>query len=228
MYRSRLSNKFLNTVLKFRSIKKTIDHIVYIVSDLEEAMHDFEKKLGVRPIFGGHHNTFGTKNALINLKNKMYLELLAADDANTEIQPPRWMGIDLLTKNQIARWALKSDALEKEAQILKTYNPAMGQIKSGSRNSPDGSLLQWELLMPLASPEVELIPFFLDWSNTEKHPSELLPDMHCELIALYATHPQPESFDPIFESLEYSLHCKPSNEIGIKAIIKCPNGILEI
>lgn len=212
----------------FYVIDRKIDHIVYTVSDLEGAINEFEQKLGVHPIFGGYHKTFGTKNALINLNDQVYLEFLAADDDNTEVAIPRWMGVDLLTKNQITRWALKSDALKKDAAIVKKYNPDMGEIRAGSRNSADGSLLQWQLIMPLASPEVELLPFLLDWSNTEKHPSELLPNMGCELIELYGTHPNPTLFRDLFKSLGYSFNIRPSKEISIKAIIKSPKGIIEI
>jgi len=211
-----------------KPIDRKVDHIVYVVSDLEEAIKEFEQKLGVRPIFGGYHKTFGTKNALVNLNNQIYLELLAADTSNTEIKAPRWMGVDFLSKNQITRWALKSDSLERDAAVVRAYNSNMGQIRDGSRNSADGSLLQWKLSMPLATPEVELVPFFLDWSDTEKHPSEILPPMDCELIELYATHPNPDVFSSIFESLGYFFPIKPSSEIGIRAVIGCPRGIITV
>lgn len=209
-------------------IDRKIDHIVYAVSDLERAINECEEKLGVRPIFGGYHKTFGTKNALINLNNGIYFELLAIDTTNTHIMPPRWMGIDFLTKNQITRWALKSSSLQSDSAIVKKHNPEMGEIRNGSRNSADGPLLQWELIMPLASPEVELVPFFLDWSATEKHPAEILPNMGCALLELYGTHPNPESFASIFESLGYKFSIKPSNEITIKSVIRGPKGSIEI
>lgn len=195
---------------------------------METAINDFDKKLGVKPIFGGYHKTFGTKNALINLNNQIYLELLAVDDSNTSVSKPRWMGVDLLTKNQLTRWAVKSNNLKQASEVLKKYNPEMGEIKKGSRNTADGTLLQWELIMPLPAPEVALIPFFLDWSNTEKHPSELLPDMGCELIELFATHSNPEYTTEILTKLESSIEIKVSDQTSLKAIIKCPKGFVEI
>ena len=75
----------------FRKVQlmRQIDHIVYTVLNLDTAIADFDRKLGVRPIFGGYHTVFGTKNALINLDNGIYLELLAADETNTDVQVPR-------------------------------------------------------------------------------------------------------------------------------------------
>ena len=125
-------------------IKKTIDHIVYTVSDLDRATIEFEKMTGVRPIFGGYHPSQGTKNALINLDNGAYLELLAKDDSNTNVKPPRWMGVDFLTKDQITRFALKSNTLKKDARFLQKFDAQMGQISGGSRSTTSGSLLQWE------------------------------------------------------------------------------------
>ena len=80
-------------IMKIEGINnRRIDHIVYAVFDLDKSMDDFEELLGVRPIFGGYHKTFGTKNALINLDKGVYLELLAADNSNMDVQKPRWMG----------------------------------------------------------------------------------------------------------------------------------------
>jgi len=62
--------------------KKT-DHIVYAVTNLEAAIDEFEKLSGLRPVFGGYHTTKGTKNALVNLGNECYLEILAIDEGNT-------------------------------------------------------------------------------------------------------------------------------------------------
>jgi len=207
---------------------RQIDHIVYTVVDLDVAIADFEKKLGVRPIFGGYHKTFGTKNALINFDNGMYLELLAADKTNTDVKPPRWMGVDLLTKNQITRWALKSGDLEKDSAPLKKYNHEMGSIQCGSRNTAGGALLQWELIMPLPAPEVEIVPFMVDWSKSETHPHNELPKMNCELVELYATHPNPDLFSEVHQTLGMNFRIDQAEKMGLKLRLSCPKGIIEI
>jgi hypothetical protein len=55
-------------------------------------------KLGVKPVIGGRHLLHGTKNALINLGNQCYLEILAKDEENPTFKGTRWMGIDLITQ----------------------------------------------------------------------------------------------------------------------------------
>ncbi len=191
-------------------------------------MSEFEKILGVRPIFGGQHTTFGTKNALINLGNQVYLEILAGDDSNTNVSPPRWMGVDLLTKNQITRWAVKSNTLKKDSPILKSYNSEMGKIQSGTRTTEAGSVLLWQLIMPLPAPEVELVPFILDWSETEKHPSELLPDMGCQFVKIYGTHPNPKELTDILKTLNCDLQIKKADKASLRLVINSPNGVIEI
>ena len=216
-------------IMKIEDIhNRPIDHIVYSVFDLDKSIAKLEELLGVRPIFGGYHKTFGTKNALINLGKGIYLELLAADSTNTEVQKPRWMGVDALKEEQVTRWALKSDSLENDSLALKKYNRQMGQIAKGSRNAANGSLLEWELIMPLALPEVEIVPFILDWGASGIHPQTLLPEMGCELLELYGTHPNPELYTAIFKALGTSFRIAKSSEIRLKLVIKTPKGIIKL
>lgn len=158
----------------------------------------------------------------------MYLEFIAIDETNLKITKDRWMGVDVLTKNQITRFALKSNDLISDSTILKAYNPAMGITSGGSRHTATGTILQWELLMPLATPEVELIPFILDWSRSEAHPHDMLPDMGCTLIALRATHPTPENIMPFFKQLWYDLEIEKSNTVTLQLTLNTPKGIVLI
>lgn len=208
--------------------KRKIDHIVYAVSNLDYAIKSFEKLTGITPIFGGYHTTEGTKNALINLQDGMYLEFIAIDTTNTNVTQSRWMGVDILTKNQVTRFAIKSNDLEKDSSILKTYNADMGKKKGGSRHTATGELLQWELVMPLAYPEVEIIPFALDWSTSEVHPHTMLPDMQCHLIDLQATHPTPEKITPILKQLNCDMQIEKKEFISLQLTLNTPKGIVTI
>ncbi len=189
---------------------------------------EFEKRIGVRPVFGGYHATQGTKNALINLNDGCYLELLAIDTTNKDIKPPRWMGVDVLTKNKLTRVALKSNSLQEDSIILKEYNSEMGTVNKGLRKTTNGNVLQWELIMPLATPEVEIVPFLIDWSKSEIHTSNYMADMRCELVEIYATHPNPEKYMDVLESLNFDMRVKTDKEVALKAILKTPLGIIHI
>lgn len=207
---------------------RKIDHIVYTVPNLETAIEDLSIRLGVKPIIGGRHDTQGTKNALINLDNGAYLEILAADDENTAIAPPRWMGIDMLTGPKITRWALKSDDLGADAAILKRADPAFGEIKAGSRQRPDGSWLRWKLIMPTTTPEVDVLPFMVDWSGSDVHPHDVLPDSGCSIINLFATHPAPDDIKGILTKLGWAMPVLEEPEVGLRLVLRCPAGIVEL
>jgi len=207
---------------------RIIDHIVYTVPNLEAVVEDLTQKLGVQPVIGGRHDTQGTKNALVNLTDGAYLEILAADEENTAISPPRWMGVDVLTGPKITRWALKSDDLRVDATLLKDHDPALGEIKAGSRQRPDGSWLRWELIMPTATPEVDVLPFMVDWRNSDVHPHEVLPDMGCGIINLFALHPQPDKVKTTLNALGWDMPVLEAPEPGLRMLLRCPAGIVEI
>ncbi len=209
------------------NINRTIDHIVYAVHDLEQGMQQIEKLLGIAPIFGGYHTNQGTKNAVLNLGNQCYLEIITIDHENKNISAPRWMGVDFLTSSQITRWSLKSKYLSRDSIVIKNYNNSMGTIHGGQRKMSDGNLLTWEMILPLAEPEVEVVPFMTDWQNSEVHPTESLEEK-CQLLELNVFHPTPELIQPVFDELDIHLNISKSEIPSIKIKVQCPNGIIEI
>lgn len=207
--------------------KRIIDHIVYCVPNLEDALNDLEKKLGVRPSFGGYHTTQGTKNAVLHLGNACYLEILAADKDNTAITPPRWMGIDLIQTPKITRWAIKSIDLQQDSQVLKKYQPDMGRIEGGQRRTSNGGLLTWQMIMPLAVPEVDIIPFMTDWQQSEVHPTGQMAE-HCRLLDLTLTHPTPQNLQTTLSQLSLDLNVVKGASASITIKIQCPKGIVQL
>ena len=205
-------------------MKTKIDHIVLVVPDLEEGILWIEKKLGVRPVYGGQHQTEGTHNALLNLGKECYLELLAIDYSNKNITANRWMGVDLIDQPTISRWAVKSDNLEEEVSFLKNVNPLLGNYKAGSRTKSDGTILKWQLSIPLPEPKVEVTPFLIDWQDSI-HPTTSL-DQKCELIGLNLTHPQPSEIQHLMKNLNLDFEIKKGKEAKISIAIQCPNGLI--
>jgi hypothetical protein len=204
-----------------------IDHIVYCVYDLEESIDYFENEFGIKPIYGGRHLKHGTKNALINLGDQCYLELLTIDKSNEAVTKKRWMGIDLLTQNKITRWAMTSQDLINDKEFLTNYNTEMGELSTGSRMRPDSKELRWEMTLPLSQPEVELVPFLINWSQSESHPTDGL-SVQGRLLELRFTHPNPASLESYFAQLEIDIKINTGKQPSINAIIQGPNGNFEI
>jgi hypothetical protein len=204
-----------------------IDHLVYAVPNFEKACAAIEKLTGAQPVSGGYHKTQGTKNALLNLDDGCYFEILAIDAENENIAPPRWMGIDFIHKPTLTRWAVKSENMEKESITLEKYNSGLGEIMEGQRKTESGELLKWKMTKPLAEPEVEVVPFLLNWEKSDHHPSDKLPPS-CKLLELNIGHPQPEKIQPVFQKLNLNLVIKKTHTPQIIATIKSPNGIIKI
>jgi hypothetical protein len=204
-----------------------IDHIVYAVFDLEEGMRYFADLLGVTPVFGGYHATRGTKNALLNLGNSCYLEILAIDEDNTDVSPPRWMGIDLLEQPQVTRWCMGTPSLVANQAVLQQYNPLLGDIQRGERRTASGDLLQWEMTLPLPSPQVEVIPFLIDWSGSATHPTQNLPQQ-CQLQGLQLSHPQPAEMEEVLVALGFPTKVLPRAAPRIQLSVLGAKGLVVI
>lgn len=163
-------------------LNRKIDHLVYATNTFDETIIWFYEISGVKPVFGGYHKTQGTKNALVRIGERSYLEILGIDKDNFNVKGSRWMGIDLIKKPILTRWALESEDLNSDAAVLKTYNSEMGSIKAGHRKKENGEDLNWEMILPLSEPKTELAPFVIDWGSTAHPAAEL--EVGCELLEL--------------------------------------------
>ena len=204
--------------------KRKIDHIVYCVPDLKDAITYFTDSLGIIPYIGGKHLLKGTENALINLGNGCYLELLAIDHENKNVSTPRWMGIDFIRGPKITRWAIQSENLNEDQRILKTYNPKMGVIEEGQRKTNKGSLLKWHMTLPLSEPDVELIPFVLSWKESAHHPTDKMKTQ-CSLQSIsFHTVDEVEHKKRCFQDLSINNKIHLSTKTKITATIEGPKG----
>ena len=57
-----------------------LDHVVLGTNNLEQAIDDFEKMTGVRPLMVVSHNGCGTKSARVAFEQCAFLEFLGPDD----------------------------------------------------------------------------------------------------------------------------------------------------
>lgn len=200
-----------------------IDHIVYGVPDFEKAIADLTEKLGVKPVFGGKHVGFGTQNACVHLGDQCYLEILANDDQNTSFQGQKWMGIDMISKPSIIRWAAKSTELVRDSHFLREYDINHGCLATGERITPENDTLQWKMTLPTASSIIDIVPFLLDWSDSTHHPCDLL-ESTCKLLSIDFYHPHPEQIQPLFLALGIEKTIIFSSKPKISVIIRGRKG----
>ena len=207
-------------------MKYSIDHIVIAVAYLDRAIDDFYNRTGVRPVTGGRHTSLGTMNALIGLDSGAYLELITID-MDTQVEPPRWMGVDLITEPRITRWALKSYDIHRDASLLHAHDPSLAAVQTGRRLMTSGDTLEWSLTMPLPSPMIEVAPFFLDWTRSVHHPSDKL-DAICTLKSIKLYHPTPKRYLTLMDDVGFGDRLFDSQTPSIEVEIDSPRGIITL
>lgn len=162
-----------------------LDHILLGCSDLDSGIAYVEKHTGVRAAFGGVHPGRGTRNALLSLGEKHYLEIIAPDPQ----QPgaPDHYGLQKLTEPRLVGWAAHPGDLNQFAARLRDASIKFEGPTPGSRQRPDGRLLQWKTLN-LQDTYDGLFPFFIEWSAGTTHPSEDAPP-GCKIVQFALSAP---------------------------------------
>jgi Glyoxalase-like domain len=145
-----------------------LDHILLGCSDLDHGIDFVEKHTGVRAAFGGVHPGRGTRNALLSLGERHYLEIIAPDPQ--QAGAPDHYGLLKLTEPRLVGWAAHPGDLDQFAKRLRNANIAFDGPNPGLRKRPDGRLLQWKTLN-LKDDHSGLLPFFIEWSADTVHPS---------------------------------------------------------
>lgn len=198
-----------------------LDHLVYATPRLEETLQWFEAETGVRPLPGGTHPAWRTRNAIIPLSTSTYLELIGPDTAAPGASPSLFR-IDTLEAPRLITWAAKGTALPAFTREARASGIELGAPSAGSRQRPDGSRLAWELTDPFALPADGLLPFFIDW-GISPHPATGAP-AEVELTEFHAEHPDPASIQALLGLLGQDLAVQPGPTSRLVAIFSTPRG----
>jgi len=204
-----------------------LDHLLVATRDVDATVEDLAGRLGVRAAPGGRHPAWGTRNALISLGRRCYLEILGPDASQPEpAAGPRPAGIDALERARLATWAAASSDLEREIARARRAGVELGEPVEGSRRRADGTLLAWRMTNILAPRLGGLVPFFIDWGSSP-HPGEASPP-GCTPVALRAEHPQPAAVRRALEALAIEMDVATGPEALLVATLQTPLGRVEL
>jgi Glyoxalase-like domain len=208
------------------AILSSIDHLVYAAPDLQAGIDRIEKLLGVRATPGGQHPGVGTRNALVALGPAAYLEIIGPDPEQPKPPRPRTFGIDDLSAPRLAAWAAKGKDLDQLARDALDKRIRLGAVSSGSRKTPQGTLLSWRFTSPRTVVADGIVPFFIDWGETP-HPAATAA-AGASLIDFRAEHPDPDAVRTILTGLGLDLRVTKAARPALVATIAGRRGNIEL
>lgn len=203
-----------------------IDHLIYAVPDLDAGIEEIEARLGVRPVVGGRHPDYGTRNALLSLGPQTYLEIMAPDPELPRPERGRLFGLDDLERPSLATWVLREEEIDAAAQRARAAGVDLGPVTPGSRQNPDGTVLSWKLSDPWAERLGWTVPFLIAWGDTP-HPAASAPKAG-ELEGLRIGHPKPEEVRKALAALGVEAEVGRGTPPRIVATIRTASGEVEI
>lgn len=199
-----------------------LDHILLGCNDLDRGIAFVEEHTGVRAAFGGVHPGRGTRNALLSLGEKHYLEIIAPDPQ----QPgaPDTRNLQKLSEPRLVGWAAHPGDIHQFAATLREANIPFEGPTPGSRKRPDGRLLQWNTLN-LENDESGLLPFFIEWSPGTVHPSADAPS-GCKIASFALAGPNESELRHLCSQLHLDVHVERGEKPQLLARISGSNGRL--
>jgi hypothetical protein len=127
-----------------------IDHVIYAVPDLQQAVADIEKRFGVQAGEGGKHPGQGTHNRLLALDPSDVPggHSPRSRAARTVRSAP--LRVDAVTRAAVVGWALATDDIAAAPTTARAKGFDPGDVVDGHGVTPTGRLLHWRLTPKLA------------------------------------------------------------------------------
>lgn len=147
-----------------------LDHVIYGAGPdgLTATAERLGSAVGVPAVPGGVHTTFGTRNALVPLGRRQYLEVVAVDDPVVAAGHPFGRAVAQATGlgGGWLGWAVRVDDPAPVAQRLGR------EPLPGGRRRPDGVELAWRQVATEVLTTDPVLPFFLTWDVPDDfHPA---------------------------------------------------------
>jgi Glyoxalase-like domain len=199
-----------------------LDHFIYAGRELEPLMGEFAQLTGVTPGKGGRHPGLGTMNALASLGPDVYFELLAIDPSQTLANN---MGerINALTHSRLFAYMLKGRELETVQKALLEHG-ITADLFDASRQTLDGKLLRWRLLVPHQNPFGDFVPKCIDWLDSVHPAGTSTPG--CTFESFEMGHPRAQQLRSLLGALGANLAVEYADRPYFRLKIRTPNGPL--
>ena len=214
-------------------MKTQIDHLVVGALSLEQGVEYIRESLGVDMPYGGIHMEMGTHNHLMQIGKNMFLEIIAINNEINRPKSPRWYGLDdpfirkqIEIQPTLLTWVVNTSNIHELMQQA-TFSPGKAEvIRRGD--------LSWYFGLPSDGRLLAggMLPYVIEWL-TDKHPSENMVNLGCNLQGLEIHHPYSLWLQSALQSIDAAnlvkINSLPENDLPyLKAQIKTPTGIKEL
>jgi glyoxalase-like protein len=205
-------------------VPSDLDHILLGVSDLEYGITWVEKRTGVRALFGGVHPGRGTRNALLSLGPRRYLEIIAPDPQQPLAGPAQ--PLMEMREPRLFNWAVHTDDIVDAARRAVAAGFAIDGPAYGSRARPDAKILRWKTCR-LKDDRGGLLPFFIEWSRESLHPAA---DARagCVLKRFVIESPSAPELARQCQSLGLEVTVERAEKPALRAVLGTPKGEIEL
>ena len=210
------------------AVPTDLDHILLGVNDLDRGIAWMEERSGVRAMFGGVHPGRGTRNALLALGPRRYLEIIAPDPAQlSSASHAESMGDQLkaLTGPRLIGWAAHTTNLMDVVKKAAAAGIAIQNPRDGSRARPDGKVLRWRSAA-LKTDFDGVLPFFIEWSADSVHPAQDAP-AGCALEHFSIESPSAKDAREVAGKLGLDVEVKSGKKPLLRARIAGKKGAFE-
>lgn len=222
-----------------------LDHIVFLVKDLEKSIKEFQQA-GYTVSKGGKHDNGITENALIHFQNGTFLELLAVQKnwktrlirwglqfipsfrQNPSLPIPdfkaRFIARALFSKEGMVDFCLLAKNGLSDYEDIKNRNLQMSIPVEMKRVRPDGQALSWHIFSPYEA----TLPFVMTpyQPTFTPNPDNLIHTngaVGFDKISVYVT-----DFEHIIKKYELLLGTAPAQKDEICATFELGRGKIEI
>ncbi|HLS46124.1 MAG TPA: VOC family protein [Ornithinicoccus sp.] len=204
-----------------------LDHLIIGGPDLDDLEAYVEEQLGVAPRRGGSHPGWGTRNSLVGLGGRQYLELVAPDPDQPDPEHARSFRVDELTEPTLVGWAVRVDDVGSVVAHAREQGYDPGEPFGMSRRTADGRELAWQMT-PTDTGRTRAVPFLIDWGQTP-HPSEGLPAVLLQTFRI--KHPQAPELNAAFKALGVArgpIQLRVGEPVRLSAVLMTESGRVEL
>lgn len=151
-----------------------LDHVTFAAGPdgLAATTESLSKQLGAEFLDGGIHPRFGTRNMILPLTNRQYLEVVEVLDHPAADKAPFGQAVRAVSElgGGWLGWCIAVDDIAPIEERLGR------KASRGNRHRPDGFNLEWEQVGTSGMKADPQLPYVTEWDiDPDEHPSQMAP-----------------------------------------------------